>query len=123
MLLYQHTRGHYLAVPSALRFTPACGYRACYAGQDVPDIICAAFIREAGGGVLRESDVIELRAPVVGRTAARPQARPQSVASRTRNGKSKRAGWFRGWCSSGGNARLEPENAVARFADGGIERG
>ncbi len=61
MLLYRHEEGHYLAVPPAWRFEAAAGYACCFAGEDVPDIICQAFIRESGGYALRGDDVIALQ--------------------------------------------------------------
>ncbi len=100
MLLYRHTRGHYLAVPGALRFAPGCGYQACYSGRDVPDIICAAFIREAGGGVLRESDMIELRAPATLPAAPAPALRRTS-AVRPGGRQSWRSRWMGGARSAG----------------------
>lgn len=52
MLLYRDTSNRYLAVPTDLRFAPTNGYRHCFGGRDVPDVICAAFIRESGGMML-----------------------------------------------------------------------
>ncbi len=52
MLLYQHTSGHYLAVAPDYEFAACYGYSQCFAGRNVPDIICQAFIRESGGFVI-----------------------------------------------------------------------
>lgn len=60
MILYQHDDGYYLAVPPRWCFRPGAGYCICFDGQDVPDIICAGFIRESGGYALHEAEVIEL---------------------------------------------------------------
>lgn len=87
MLLYRHSSGRYLAVPVGWRFTPSAGYTLCFDGQDVPDIICAAYIRESGGHAVREAEVIELRDETA---AVRPRqscARPlQAKASPRRSG-------------------------------------
>ncbi len=85
MLLYQDARGHYLAVPSGLRFAPVCGYRACFAGQDVPDIICAAYVREYGGAVLRECDVIVLEMPLDAGAASASRQEPKLVSCELRS--------------------------------------
>lgn len=52
MLLYKDRNDQYLAVPPSLRFAAVNGYRRCFNGRDVPDVICAAFIRESGGIML-----------------------------------------------------------------------
>ncbi len=62
MLLYQHARGHYLAVTPSLRFPAGAGYKPCFEGRNVPDIICNAFVREHGGNIVKDDDVIELNA-------------------------------------------------------------
>ena len=93
MLLYQHADGHYLVVPPSMRFAPAGGYSICFDGQDVPDVICAAYLRESGGSLLRESDEIEMRGPTEWGVSARPH--PRRRVARRRGGVASGRGWRR----------------------------
>lgn len=56
MHLYLDPQDRYLAVPAPLRFTPVNGFREKFPGQDVPRVICDAFIRQYGGRYLELSE-------------------------------------------------------------------
>lgn len=59
MLLYRANSGQYLAVDPALSFAATKGFDPCFAGQDVPDVICRAFIRECGGFVVARPEFVD----------------------------------------------------------------
>lgn len=55
MLLYRDCRNRYLAVPRSLQFAATNGWSVCFEGRDVPEVICAAFVREHGGMLVRDA--------------------------------------------------------------------
>ena len=56
MLLYKNPQNTYLAIAENLGCARIQGFEPCFNGQDVPDIICQAYIRDYGGWVVRDVD-------------------------------------------------------------------